>query len=118
MSFGAWSNNRNMEYIGKIENDKKLYRDTQGIIVFGAGNSIDKLLNELEKMHLKGRVKYICDNNCEKQGKEISGIKIVNPQYVFNYYRNSDYIVYNQFCVEICKQLLEEGIKKVHLIRS
>lgn len=107
-----------MEYIGRIENDKKLYIEEHGIIVFGAGRGLEKLLDKFEEMHMKDRIICICDNNYEKQGKEINGIKIVNPQYAFNHYRNSDYIVYNQFCIEICMQLLEEGIKKVHLIRS
>lgn len=107
-----------MEYIGRLENDRKLYADEVGIVIFGAGKDLGKILDKLEKLNIKKKVLCACDNDIEKQGKKIMGIEIVSPDYVLIHYSNATYIVYNQFCIEICRQLTEQGIKKIHLIRS
>lgn len=105
-----------MEYIGKIKNDKKLLQNKNGIVIFGAGNDLGKLLYKLNELHVKERVICICDNNPERQGKENLGIKIVNPEYAFSHYADSSYIAYNKFRLEICKQLVTSGIERIHLI--
>lgn len=106
-----------MEYIGKIENDQKLCEDNEDIVIFGAGEGLNGLLAKLEKMQVRDRIVCICDNNCEKQGQEISGLKVYKPEYVFHTHSSASYIVYNRFCIEICNQLVKEGINKIHLIR-
>ncbi len=107
-----------MEYIGRLENDRKLQSSEACIVIFGAGKEFVKILDKLEKSNLKKNVICICDNDVKKQGKEISGIQIVSLDYALRYYKNAIYIVYNQFCIEICKQLSEQGIDRIHLIRS
>lgn len=105
-----------MEYIGKLKNDKKLVTNKNGIIIFGAGNELGKVLHKLDEMHVKEQVKCICDNNPERQGKETSEIEIVSPEYAFSHYSDSSYIVYNQYRLEICEQLVMSDIKRIHLI--
>jgi len=107
-----------MEYIGRIENDKKLHINETGIAIFGAGKELEKLLDKLEQMHVKNKVICVCDNNLEKQGREVKGIKIVSPGYAFRCYGSAAYIVYNRFSMEICRQLAAQGINKIHLIRN
>ncbi len=106
-----------MEYIGKIEFDKKLCEDKESIVIFGAGQGLKNILNRLDEMNLQDRIVCVCDNSCEKQGQEVYGLKVYNPEDVFQTHRSASYIVYNQFCIEICNQLIKEGINKIHLIR-
>ena len=35
-----------MEYIGRLENDRKLYADEVGIVIFGAGKDLGKILDK------------------------------------------------------------------------
>lgn len=107
-----------MEYIGRVENDRKLHMNETDIVVYGAGNELENLLNKLEKMHTKSKVACICDQNPEKQGKKVKGIEIVGPEYALNHYVDAAYIVYNRFSMEICRQLKEQGIEKIHLITN
>lgn len=107
-----------MEYIGKIEHDRILRESGEEIVVFGAGRGLDNVVNKLDTMGVKDRIVCICDNNNEKQGEKVMGIEICSPEFAFENYSKAAYIVYNQFCIEICKQLLQEKIDKIHLIRT
>lgn len=106
-----------MEYIGKIENDKIL-TDASGIVIFGAGKNLGCLIEKLKRMGLRNRILCICDNDTSQHGKKIEEIEVVSPTYAFSIYSKAIYIVYNRFCVEICRQLIKEDIKRVHLIRG
>ena len=107
-----------MEYIGRIENDKIIFEDRDEIVIFGAGNDLEKLLVKLKTLGIKDRISCICDNNCAKQGTKVSGLEIVSPEQAFSNYADAHYIVYNRYCIEICEQLAKEHIEKVHLIRG
>lgn len=106
-----------MEYIGKIENDKKLFENKEGIVIFGAGEKLKHLLCRLNELQVKDKVVCICDNNCEKQGQEIEGIEVYEPEEAFRRYKKEMYIVYNQYSLEICQQLVKANINRIHLIR-
>lgn len=106
-----------MEYIGKIENDKKLFENEEGIVIFGAGEKLKDLLLQIGELHIKDKVVCICDNSCKKQGQKIEGIEVCRPGDVFKRYKKEMYIVYNQYSLEICQQLIKENIDKIHLIR-
>lgn len=105
-----------MEYIGRLEKDRYIYGEE--IVIFGAGKGLYEILDRLEKMQIKDKIVCICDNDPEKHGKKIEGIEILNPKQIFSSHSSAAYIVYNQFCGEICKQLVNEGIYRIHLIRG
>lgn len=107
-----------MEYIGRIENDKKLLEDRNGIVIFGAGNDLEKFLDKFKTLGIRDRIICVCDNNCAKQGIEVLGLEIVSPEQAFFNYADAQYVVYNRYCVEICEQLAKEHIENVHLIRG
>ncbi len=107
-----------MEFIGRIKNDIKLYESDIKIVLFGAGNGLDELLNILNDMNIRERVVCICDNDLKKQGNNVEGLRVNSLEYTSQHYGDAIYIVYNKFCIEICKQLLKNNIKKIHLIRS
>lgn len=106
-----------VEYIGRLQNDR-LLKDKKQIVIFGAGKGLDWLLEQLQKLGVKDKVFCICDNNPKEQGRRIEGIEIVSPAYAFSSCNKGSYLVYNRFWREICGQLKEEGIEKIHLIRG
>lgn len=106
-----------MEYIGSLEYDESL-KKTNGIVIFGGGDMLPTLLKKLEGMKLAGEIIAICDNNVSLQGKEILGIPVLCLDYILEEYRDLDFVVYNRYSIEICKQLLENHVTKIHLIRQ
>ena len=104
-----------MEFIGNINFDDKLYQSCQ-IVVCGAGKMLPDLLNTLSQMGLLGRVVAICDNNYEFWGKKIDEIQIDSYERIIEQYLEADFIVYNRFSLEIYDQI-QKHVKKVHLIR-
>lgn len=105
-----------MKYIGKLEFDKELKNSNNKIIIFGAGTLLKKMIEELVNNNLSERILCICDNNYHSCNKVFEDIEICSPEYVFKYYPDAIFIVYNRFCIEICEQLMKEGIKRIHLI--
>lgn len=106
-----------MEYIGSIVHDKFIQEGQDKIVIFGAGDGLKKLLENLIAVKAEGRIACICDNNPQKHGKQIFGINIYSPDEAVSTYGDAVYIVYNQFCREICEQLVKRGITKIHLLR-
>lgn len=106
-----------MIYIGSLDYDVQL-RDTDGIIIFGGGSMLSQLLNKLEQLDLRRNIVAICDNNIDVQGKELLGISVLGPDDIFRQYKGLDFIVYNQYFMEICEQLHTNHITRIHLIRQ
>ncbi len=106
-----------MEYIGDLRNDKRL-KEASDIVIFGGGMMLPVLLDNMNQLHLRDRVVAVCDNNQKMHGKTIYGIPMYGLEYVKHNYKNATYIVYNKYFVEICKQLVENHIDKIHLLRQ
>lgn len=106
-----------MVYIGSLEYDE-LLRATGEIIIFGAGSLLPYLMKKLEALNLSQKIIAICDNNAAVHGEKAAGILVMSPERVFREYADADYIVYNQYFMEICKQLQENNITGIHLIRQ
>lgn len=107
-----------MEYIGRIIHDKIIQEGRDKIVIFGAGDGVKNLLDRLAEMKVENRIACICDNNPQKQGKQIFGINICSLDEAVSAYDDAVYIVYNRFCKEICEQLVKREIKKIHLLRG
>lgn len=106
-----------MVYIGNLDYDEHI-KKAEGIIIFGGGSMLPHLLKKMEQNDLIEKVIAICDNNAAMHGKEISGIPVLAPDNVCKEYNNCDFIVYNQYFMEICEQLCKNHITKIHLIRQ
>lgn len=106
-----------MVYIGNLIYDEYI-KKAEGIIIFGGGSMLPNLLQKMEQLNLLEKVTAICDNNVTIQGKEISGISVLAPDDACEEFNDLDFIVYNQYFMEICKQLVENHIDKIHLIRE
>lgn len=106
-----------MVFIGSLEYDEQI-QEAAGIVIYGGGRMLPHLLAKMEQLGLLGKIKAISDVNTAIQGKRMVGIPVLSPKDVCKRYRDSDFIVYNQYFMEICEQLNAEGIKRVHLIRQ
>lgn len=106
-----------MVYIGSLDYDEQI-KETKGIIIFGGGSMLTRLLERLEQMNLQERIIAICDNNVSMQEKEITGIPVLSPVQAYKKYENMDFIVYNRYFMEICEQLQKNDIPRIHLIRQ
>lgn len=106
-----------MVYIGSLDYDEQI-KKAAGIIIFGCGSMLPYLLKKMEQLNLQEKIKAICDNNVSMQGAQISGIPVLAPNYVCKEYGDLDFLVYNQYFMEICEQLQQNHIARVHLIRQ
>ena len=106
-----------MVYIGNLDYDEHI-KKAEGIIIFGGGSMLPHLLKKMEQHNLIEKIIAICDNNKDMQGKEISGIPVLAPDDACKKYMNLDFIVYNQYFMEICEQLYKNCITQIHLIRQ
>ncbi len=107
-----------MIYIGSLNYDEQL-RKAKGIIIFGGGSMLGRLLERMEQMKLADKIVAVCDNSIslQKQG-EISAIPVLSPDYACEKYRDMDFIVYNRYFMEICEQLQKCCVTRTHLIRQ
>ena len=106
-----------MVYIGSLDYDDSL-KETEEIIVCGAGSMLPSLMEKMAKLNLSEKIMAICDNNIAIHGKRADGILVMGVERVYREYTDADYIVYNRYFMEICKQLQENHIKRIHLIRQ
>lgn len=106
-----------MVYIGSLEHDVQLKAST-GIVIFGAGTMFPHLLKKMEQFDLREKIIALCDNNTTIQGNRIAGISVISPEHACREYRDVDYIVYNQYFMENCRQLQENHVTRIHLIRQ
>ena len=104
-------------YIGSLEYDESI-KKAEKIIIFGGGSMLIRLFKQLEHLDLMEKIVAICDNDIAMQGKEVQGILVLEPRYACQKYKDGDYIVYNQYFMEICEQLRENHISKIHLVRQ
>lgn len=106
-----------MVYIGSLTYDYQI-KESKGIIIFGGGTMLTHLLKKLEQMDVAEKIIAICDSDISMQGREIAGMPVLSPMQAYERYRNFDFIVYNQYFMEICKQLKINDIPRIHLIRQ
>lgn len=106
-----------MTYIGSLNYDEQL-KKAKGIIIFGGGSMLGRLLERMRQMELTEKIVAVCDNSVSLQKQGISGIPVLSPEYACEKYRDMDFIVYNRYFMEICEQLRKSSITRIHLIRQ
>ncbi len=105
-----------MEYIGSLEYDTRLRNEAEKIIICGAGKRLEPLLSEFQILGIKNII-CVCDNNITSTREDMDGIPICSLNTAFEKYRDADFVVYNRYAIEICRQLMDNGISKIHLLR-
>ena len=88
--------------------------DNKSVVIFGAGIHTEILLELPEFNNIQ--VKYIVDNNKDKQGSVFCSIPVHSPEKINN---SIDYIVISSktFEHEIFKQLIEMGIDQRRIVK-
>ncbi len=106
-----------MRYIGYIENDIPLFESKSKIVICGAGGLFDKFLIKLESLGMRNRICSICDKDADKWGTSVQGIEIIPLEETIDKKAELEYIVYNRYRLEIARELAEQKIENIHLIR-
>lgn len=89
--------------IQNIINTIKTAKDD--VVLFGASGVLTQLFDKISKLGIK--VSHICDNDKEKQGKEMFGFVIQNPEKLFSKDKKYTVIVTSSFFTEIEEQLVK-----------
>ena len=106
-----------MDYIGTIEQDHGLEKESQ-IVIYGAGKVGRHALEALQKAGWKKKVMCFCDNNKEMYGKQIEGVPVCGIQEGCGRYPQAAYLVASMSVRQMVESLLGNGIEKIHIIRE
>ena len=106
-----------MEYIGSLAFDTKLKDAAVNIVIFGAGKKLKSLLNEVQILGIRN-IACICDNDIGGKKESVEGIPIYSFNETLEKFHDADFVVYNRYAMDICQQLMDNGISKIHLIRG
>lgn len=113
------NSNLPIEYIGKLENDWIIKNKEVSIVIWGTGYWGRELYSELILSEVNGQVVAFGDNNVERCGENVDNMVIVPLKEVKEMQvRNGCHIlVKGKYDFEICRQLIQEGLKHIHLIQ-
>ena len=83
-------------------------------IIFGAGENASKLIGSMVKNGYE--IKFLVDNDKEKQGKQILGFDVKSPKELINFRKGQEYVlisVLNKLVYEeIAAQMVDLGLKR------
>lgn len=87
----------------------------QAYILYGAGGYGIKFLEHI--INSGGKVKFFCDSDSEKWGKEIRGVEIIAPEQIKELMSESDRILISSgYTEDILERLMELGIDEKYVI--
>lgn len=108
------------DYLCQQEKRKNLILSTIGkpleypIVIFGCGNFGIHAYRWLKE--LKYSIEAFMDNDIDKWNKTLDGVKILNPNEVYNKESETRYIVANNlYSQDIKTQLIQYGVKQEHI---
>lgn len=104
-----------MEYVGNIIYDSLLEQEDMDLVIFGAGKSGRKVYKFLERNDKAQNVKYFCDCNENLWGSRIEDIEIVDPMQILSN-RKYHFLVSGNYANDMTEFLINNGIKKIHLL--
>lgn len=107
-----------MEYIGEFAYDKVLLKDNVRLIIYGNGKMGRTLFAALENIEVLDKVDCICDANEELWGNWYNGIPIISPEEAIREKRDCHFLTVGKYAQEQIKFLQENGIKKIHILKS
>lgn len=105
-----------MEYIGKIEDDDKLFHENQ-IVIYGAGKIGKKLVKVLEEKGYRKKIVAFCDGNQQIWNKMENGILVISLEEAVRRYPEAAYLIGSCCVRQMAEALAEAGISKIHVTR-
>lgn len=83
----------------------------QSVVLFGAGLAGINALSVLKNKNIN--VSFFCDNDKNKQGTVIDGVKIFSPSYLLDK-KKETVLISSDYCGEIAAQLRELGVESFY----
>ena len=105
-----------MEYVGNIIYDAFLMKNNTELVIFGAGRSGRKVYEFLERNNKAQNVKYFCDRNENLWGKRVEDIEVINPMQVVISKAEYHFLVSGDYADDMTEYLLQNGVKRIHLL--
>lgn len=107
-----------IEYLGKLKDDQIMFAAKVPIVIWGAGYWGRELYFELVALEIKNLIVAFGDNDIAKCGKRMESILILSLEEIKEMQNRNGccVLVKGQYDFEICKELIREGIKNIHLI--
>jgi len=102
-------------YMGSIENDIEILENENSILIWGTGHCGEELYHWLLRQQLQDKIIGFGDNDPLKKGTLFHGYPVYGMEQL---HRNESSIILTkgQYAWEICKQLCEQKIGKIHWI--
>lgn len=111
--------NNKIDYINNLKFDIYNFIDIvkdKNIIIFGTGSLAQKLVQLLRLKNIK--IQCLTDNNSDKWGKVIYGLKVIEPRELKDLKENTVIIIGSSYYLEISDQLNNMGIEDAYYIQG
>ena len=95
----------------------EIFRETNNIAIYGAGNDCNLIIDELYKHNLEGKVKTIFDSNIRRSGDLLRGYKICYPTMEKLQAFDKIFISSRKYGEEIQKELEDKGIDREKIFK-
>ena len=107
-----------IEYVGKLESDKEVLAGNQKIIIWGCGYWGLELYRSLKWKGLSDCVAVFGDNDDRKAGTMQDGVPVVGMNEALQMQKDlpMPVLVKGEHDWEICKELVDRNVRKIHLI--
>jgi prephenate dehydrogenase len=105
-----------MEYIGKIETDDRLEKDTK-IVICGCGVTGKKVFECLQNKGLAESILGFCDTDSALQNTSYGEHQIYSYEDMTQQYKDATYLI---ACVDVrnvCEKLQALGVTHIHITR-
>lgn len=110
--------NAQVEYIGKFEADKIVFRECYPIVIWGTGINGRGIYRKLAELGMQERILAFADNDGSKCGNVVEGIPVYSEEGVIHLCDKQRVIILvkNVYGWEICAQLTEKNVRGIHLL--
>ncbi|MBD5487030.1 MAG: polysaccharide deacetylase family protein [Lachnospiraceae bacterium] len=108
-----------INYIGKLEEDYRILNSDVPLVVWGTGYWGKRLFSELAMLKIGYRIVAFGDNNPDKCGDKIGNISIKSLKEIKRIQEREQcrILIRGKYDFEICRKLIENGLKYIHIIQ-
>lgn len=108
-----------INYVGKLEKDYSVLNSDVPLVVWGTGYWGKRLYSELTMLKIGHRIIAFGDNNPDKCGDKISNIPVKTLDEIKKVQERKQcrILIRGKYDFEICRKLIESGLKYIHIIQ-
>lgn len=104
-----------IEYFGSLEDDWELQLSQKPIVIWGTGKKGKSILERLKKYRIYADIAAWGDNNAEKVGTEIEGIRVIGLKELVAEYKDAYIIIGSTYERELIAQMNGAGMRHIRL---